>query len=331
MSYLHVGKDHFISLITKKLNSELNIAELKELNSWLSESSGNGEVLSDFKNVWGSVSNYKSTVSFDADAAYEDFVKKYNIPKSTDLPAKSSSQGISLIRLILSAIIIAALVYGGYRMMNNINNAISNDDLVARTINLDAFSTATLAPSTNLNFNKEDFTLSQLDGQLYLDLAKQGSALILDFEDVQAKANNTMINVQSYAGESKFIADVEKGSVKFDINDDQLTVGQGKRLTFDSESKTTEISVADPNVSGWKDGIIRWDNTPLPEVFSSIEKFYGVEITVIDDSPLNGKITAINYQPEDINECLELLTGTLSMHIKRVGLKKFEISNIHAK
>ncbi len=331
MSYLHVGKDHLISLITKKLNSELNIAELKELNSWLSESSGNGQVLNDFKDVWGSVSNYKSTVSFDADAAYKDFVKKYNIPQSLDATTVAP-KGISLIRLLLSAVVIAALFYGGYKMMTNINNAISNDDLVARTINLDAFSTATIAPSTSVNFNKEDFTISQLDGQLYLNLAKEGGALNLDFKDVQAKANNTMLNVQSYGGDNKFIADVEKGSVKFDINNDQLTVGQGKRLIFDSESQTTEISIADPSVAGWKDGIIQWDNTPLTEVFASIEKFYGVEITVVDGSSLAGRaITAIDFKPVDINECLYILQSTRSMKIERVGLKKIEISNISSK
>ena len=333
MSYLHVGKDHFISLITKKLNSELNIAELKELNSWLSESSDNSHVLNDFKDVWGSVSTYKSTITFDADTAYQDFVKKYNIPQSSDNSTSATAAGgISILRWLLSAVVVAALVYGGYQMMNNINNAVSNDQLVSRTINLDAFSTATLAPSTSLNFNKEDFTISKLDGQMYLDLAKESGALNLNFEDVQAQAKNTMLNLQSYGKEDKFIADIEKGSVQFEINDDQVTVGQGKRLIFDNKSKTTEITIANPKSSEWKDGFISWNNTPLNEVFTSIEKFYGVEITVIDNSPINAHspFTAINYKPANLNECLQLLTDAYNMTIDREG-KKIEISKISAK
>ena len=48
IQYNIVNKDLYISLITKKLSSELNTAELKDLNSWLNNSKDNAIVLPGF-------------------------------------------------------------------------------------------------------------------------------------------------------------------------------------------------------------------------------------------------------------------------------------------
>lgn len=322
-----MGKDHYISLITKKLNSELNAAELKELNTWLSGSSSNANTLSDFKDVWGSVSSYKSSVTFDADVAYESFIKKYNIEPSDNL-GKPVGNGSSVIRFIFSILTIAALVIGGKQLMNSINHGVSNDQLVSRLINLDANSTATLAPSTQLDFNKDEFTVSNLNGQVYFDIDRRGNTLNLDFDEITANASGALFNIQNYQEDKKLIADVEKGTVSFNVSDKEIKVGQGKRLIYTDGSDEAQIVSSDPSSFAWEKGELSFDNTPLAEVFSSIEKFYGVNIEVVDDSKLEGHLTAIKFRPDSLNECLQMINSSIKMTIVRKGLKQIEISNI---
>ena len=69
---------------------------------------------------------------------------------------------------------------------------------------------------------------------------------------------------------------------------------------------------------------------PLLEVFNSIERFYGVNIEVLDDSSVEGHFTVSNMKPRSLNECLELLHSSIKMDIKRKGLRKIEIRNIQA-
>ncbi len=329
MSFKYVGKEHYISLITKQLNKELNTSELQELNNWLSASSDNATLVSDFKQVWNSVSSYKSTASFDVDAAYSDFVKKYNIPQSSGAKTVSPKTSLSATRLFFALLTVAALVLGGIKLSDKLNNSYSAD-FAKVTIPLSNFSSATLAPSTSLRFNKKDFNLSKLDGQVYLELEeKKGTApLRLDMHDVTANANNVVLNIEN--SDDAFTADIARGSVKFSVNDETVELTEGQRLVYSEKDKKHTVLRSDSNAFAWQKGILSFDNTPLYEVFDEIEKFYGVTITVTDGSPVNQAFTAFNYKPASLNECLELLSSSIEMTITR-DERNIEVSNIKTK
>ncbi len=330
MSFKYVGKEHYISLITKQLNKELNTSELQELNNWLSASSDNATLVSDFKQIWSSVSSYKTTSSFDVDAAYSDFVEKYNIPQSSGAENNTNTKsGLSAIRLFFALLTIAALIFGGIKLSDKLNNSFSAD-FAKNTMPLSNFSSATLAPSTTLRFNKKDFILSKLDGQVYLELEeKKGTApLRLDMDDVTANANNVVLNIEN--SDDAFTADIARGSVKFSVNNEIIELTEGQRLVYNEKNKKHEVLTSDSNAFAWQKGILSFDNTPLYEVFDDIERFYGVTITVTDDSPVTKGFTAFNYKPAGLNECLELLSSSIEMTITRDG-KNIEVSNIETK
>ena len=187
-----MGKEHFISLITKKLNSELSVAELSELNNWLSDSSNNATVLSDFKDVWGNVSSYKSATTFDADAAFESFVKKYNI-EIVNSPLEVEINGFSsFIRLAFATAIICALIYGGIHMVSNQGVTFDNTTYANKEYNLDAFSTTSLAPNSTMKYNKESATISKMEGQAFFDIGEKGNSINLNFDEVQANAKGAL-------------------------------------------------------------------------------------------------------------------------------------------
>lgn len=325
-----MGKEHYITLITKQLNSELSTTELKELNLWLSASSGNTNVASDFKEIWNSVSSYKSSTSFDVDKAYNDFIAKYDI-HSTNVDTKTISGGISLIRLFFAGLTALALIFGGLKLTDKINTTVSSDALASRTISLTANSTATLAPNTSLQYDREDFTINNLAGQVYLDLEDQNKSLSIGFDNATVDASGAILNIQNYKEDNKIVADVEKGSVSFNVNNERLELTAGKQLTLINGSDTPTIKNSNQSAFAWKKGMISFDNTPLDEVFTSLEKFYGVEIEVVDDSQTNGHFTAVNFKPASLDECLEMLVASIHMEIERKDMTHIEVRNIKAK
>ena len=169
-----------------------------------------------------------------------------------------------------------------------------------------------------------------MEGRAFFDISEKGNSINLNLDDVHANAKGALFNLQKYEDEKRIVADVEKGSLSVSIKDDRHTIGQGKRFIYDEETQTTTIITADAFASDWRKGQISFDNTPLDEVFVAIEKFYGVDIDVIDDSAVTGHhLTATDFKPENLNDCLELVASIVDMNISRKG-KSIEISNIKA-
>jgi len=336
MSLKYVGKDYYISLITKQLQNELNTSELKELNSWLSESSTNSELVTDFKSIWSTVSSYKASASFDADLAYTNFLKKYKINfDRVEVPANKTgnSDGLPISRIFLAALTTLALIIGGYTLSKKLANSVSNDTLIAMELPLSAVSSATVAPSTSLSFDKNKFKLSQLDGQVYLNLdePKGNQVLRLQFPDISANANNASFNLQRFSDDKAFVADVSAGSVLFQIANKKYNLQEGNRLTYNEDTKEVLLTEADNSAFQWKKGILSFDDTPLTEVFDKIEKFYGVNITVEKGADLDAHFTAANLKAPTLDECLEILQSSIEMTIKREGIRDFFISDIRIK
>ena len=311
-------------LIAKKLNNELNVAELRELNGWLSSNSANPELLSDFQHIWDSVSSYKVAEAFDSSAAFNKFSKKYDLTTesvSNTLPTSS----ISTAKIALVAITAVALFLGGYFLSNKLTPTFSNDQMVALPIQLTDNASATLKPKTSLKFNANNLKVSKLEGGAYFNLEKQEEPLSFDLSKTKIMANAAKINVQNYKG-NDLIADIEAGSVILEGNDNTEVVPSGKKVIISKETGDWEIIDGNSdNAFAWSKGILSFDNTPLKEVFKTIEQFYGVNIVVTDDLDLTTHFTAINMKPGSLKEVLDLLSTSNEMIIEQSGLNGRDI------
>ena len=328
-----MGKEQYISLIAKKLNNELNIAELRELNGWLSSNSANPELLSDFQHIWDTVASYKSAEVFDSSAAFNKFSQKYDLTADT-APATSAvapKSGSSALKMAMVAITAIAIFLGGYFLSNKLTPTFSNDQMAALPIQLTDNASATLKPNTSLKFDTKKLTVSKLNGGAYFNLEKQTEPLSFDLSNTKIMANNAKMSLQNYKGDN-LIAEIEKGSVTLKNEDETQVVTSGSKIIISKEKGTAPVIVEgnSDNAFNWSKGILSFDNTPLLEVFTTIEQFYGVNIEVIDDSVVTGRhFTAINMQPKNLLELLDLLSSSIDMVIKKSSNgRDIEISEI---
>lgn len=323
-----MGKEQYISLIAKKLNNELNVAELRELNGWLSSNSENPELLSDFQHIWDSVSSYKAAETFDSSAAFSKFSQKYDL--ATQITSDVAKKSTSSIKTIIIALTAIALFLGGYMLSSRLTPTFSNDQMAALPVQLTDNASATLKPNTSLKFNANNLVVSSLDGGAYFNLEKQQVPLNFDLSKTKIMANAAKMNLQNYDGED-LIADVEKGSVTVEFNNKKEVVESGHKIIISKDNGSYSIIAGNSdNAFAWSNGVLSFDKTPLYEVFSTIEQFYGVTIEVTDDSNVSGHFTAINMQPRNLEEVLELLSTSRDMHIKQSGKdgRDIEISEI---
>jgi len=363
-----MNKELYISLISRQLSSELNTSQLQNLNSWLSKSKDNANLLNEFKQTWDATSAYKQTLAIDVDASFASFANKFNIPTSQTAvkPAKPSN----LKRNILLALLLLLLLSMGaiYNTITS-NNVVNNKHEALQTF-ADANTEITLSPNSTYNlgsktalssditteltailnnnsdntnadsfsgqqFTSNDFskhlTVEAMSGQAFVDLNDDDFKFIGLDGGRALGAQNASFNIQNYADDNMTVVDVQSGKVMFfDNKGEAFVINEGQRAIFD---KTTgQLLKADnPTVNPfkWHKGILVFNDTPLEEAFLLLERFYGVDIEVDLDSSLENKnFTATFPISSDLDDCLQLINTSFKMDIERVNTRTVKISNV---
>ncbi|CCY35761.1 sigma factor regulatory protein FecR/PupR family [Alistipes sp. CAG:831] len=121
------------------------------------------------------------------------------------------------------------------------------------------------------------------------------------------KVTGTVFNLSCYSPDEELKLTLLEGSVEVLTDKEEVfTLEEGSKITVKSESAYTDST---PDIDGdtaWKNGVLHFDNTPMKEVLESLERWYGVEITVSDISIYKNSFTA-DFRSESINQVLELM------------------------
>lgn len=124
------------------------------------------------------------------------------------------------------------------------------------------------------------------------------------------KVTGTVFNLSCYSPDEEVKLTLLEGSVEVMTDkEDVFTLEEGSKITVRKESAYADTT---PDIDGdtaWKDGILHFDNTPMKEVLESLERWYGVHITVRDNSIYRNSFTA-DFRSESIHQVLELLSFT---------------------
>ncbi|MDA8692628.1 DUF4974 domain-containing protein [Saprospiraceae bacterium] len=223
------------------------------------------------------------------------------------------------------------------------NNSSYNNNFSSKNSSTSSSSSSSSSSSnnnSNNNFNSNssatDYSVENFYGQGYFDVnvpAGMKPAKIEIEDDRYIETENATFNLQNYEEDDFSVIDVQTGSIKFVAGENVLNITEGQRLIYNEKSGNYKtVKLPELNPFKWHKGVLVFDNTPLDEAFSMIERFYGVNINVKDDSNLDGHpFTVTLYKGTNLNECLELLSETIPMQIERVGDRDVEVSNVKRK
>jgi len=144
------------------------------------------------------------------------------------------------------------------------------------------------------------------------------------------ETENATFNLQNYEEDDFSVIDVQTGSVKFVAGENILNVTEGQRLIYNEKSGTYKtVKLPELNPFQWHKGVLVFDNTPLDVAFTNIERFFGVNINVADNSSFDNKnFTATLYKASNLNDCLELLSESVDMKIERLNERDIQITEI---
>jgi len=154
----------------------------------------------------------------------------------------------------------------------------------------------------------------ELKGEAFFDVTKQSSGKFnVNVEEVNVQVLGTRFNVNAYKENKHVEVVLEEGIVELTLDNDsqfRKLLKPGDRAVINGAEKTVLLNQVNPmEFSSWKEGVFYFHDQKLEGFFERLEKRYGVQFVLDDDSHLQQlsiNMTIRNDRLEDVLKIVEL-------------------------
>lgn len=126
-----------------------------------------------------------------------------------------------------------------------------------------------------------------LEGEAYFVVAKnQKRPFIVNLNGPEIHVLGTSFNVQDYPENKDIVVCLDEGNINMTLpSEKKYPVHPGERLVYNKDNQQCTISRMNDmqRLSMWKQNVIVFKDTPLPEVIKVLNRWYDVEFKVEDE------------------------------------------------
>ncbi|QGY47011.1 DUF4974 domain-containing protein [Maribellus comscasis] len=299
--------------------------EMEKLHSWINESPENEakfKTLTDEREIARNIDAFES---IDIERAWKKYEEK-------NVAIKLRKQ-ILRWRLAASIILIAGLSGSLLSYFNRsdvseettpefFTSVVTENGQTSRIVLPDS-SVVWLNSQTTLSYSNK-FSIEnrniKLDGEAFFKVQRNEEIpLIVSCGNLKVKVLGTEFDVCSFPADDKVNVILEKGKIELThVNNlfQPLDLRPGHMAQFDEQKKILSLQKVDTyEYTSWKDGVLIFKDTPMKEVISKLEHWYGVEINVntpdVYDLVFNATIV-----DESLEEIFKLIEYTCDVSYK---------------
>lgn len=335
--------EYIWALIARYVDNTLSDEDARKLENWLEESGENRRILQSVDQIWKS-----SEEKFQ-----DSLIKELNLEKDWDVIAEHLRQGdpegqqnsvrqFRVLRkrhqffstLVKVAALILVAVTSGYLTLQYAPAA--QQEIVYEPV----FKEITTQPGERANIDLGDGSRVQLNadsklimpdrfspdrrevklkGQAFFDVKSDPKRpFFIRSGEAVVEVVGTSFDVRSYDDENEIRVVVRDGTVELsDANDasNRIVLNQGYlgRITRNSRNLKLEPVDEMDQYLGWLDGRLIFRNSPMPEVFSNIERWYDVEVKLdLKDDTLMEQEFSADLKTRSVKEVLEVISVSMN-------------------
>ncbi|RKD92028.1 FecR family protein [Mangrovibacterium diazotrophicum] len=151
----------------------------------------------------------------------------------------------------------------------------------------------------------------ELVGEAYFDVVKSSTPFVIQANQLHVQVLGTAFNVMAYENEQPAVT-LDRGSVAISTEGmAKQMLKPGFQAVLDTLNKQVSVTKVETDLfSCWRDHRMVFRNEPLKQVVEKLERWYNVDIDVVDSSLLANEVTA-NIEYESIQEVLDLMRLTM--------------------
>ncbi|MEI9919904.1 MAG: FecR domain-containing protein [Bacteroidota bacterium] len=296
-------------LIAKYLSGEATPEEAIALSDWL-EVPANKIRFEELESTWNHVNPSRKVRAINKEAAWRKI-------QPTQPLGISRNFRIGIAASIMLVLVVGMWLYVQKPVVTGLS-VVTTD--TTRGVTFADNSKVTLYRNTSIEF-PEQFTGSKrevklLAGEAFFSVAKDpAKPFVIHASFTDIKVVGTQFNV-SMKGDEVEVA-VSEGRVLVTSNVDSVYLDAGSAARFAINKKAT-TSETDPNTWAYASRVLDFKDTPVDEVIRTVEKMYGCEISVTNDSVNKCPITA-HFNNDSVDKVLLLISDALNVKLEQNG------------
>jgi len=302
--------------IIRYLDGDISEEDKSHLTHWIKSSEANTAFYSEVKDTWEATIVNANRVA-GSDMEWQKFKSRIQTGHKQVI---QYSQRILRAWQSVAALLVVLLSITGWLLFQNVQqNKVLAAGVIKTVVPIGEKSQVILPDGTVVWINSgSELTYSnafglqsrdvQLNGEAYFEVTKKAdSPFRVMARDCQVKVLGTQFNVKSYDDHLSTEIALAEGSVSLTSNNGQQLVmepGQVAVTNSDGTISFKELNVE--NLICWKDHMLRFDNTPLADVVSQLERWYGVTIKIDQMDHLKDRRFTFTIKTESLSEILRV-------------------------
>lgn len=303
-------KQDNISLIVKNLLQEANQKEAETLQNLKNTDEDFSSLHDDMSQIWDIAGNYTPNVAIDTQSAFDKFAANYDLP--IDRPNAKQNH---VKQYIAYAIALLLIIISSFVIFNNVSSTstIKGGDgsnyavPVANYENFGDVDKLVLSPNSQILIDNDDNSILNVDGNAYFEISKKSE---IKLGDAKVGAQNSAFSVSNFEDNNEYMLSVKSGKLDFALDGKVYEAPSGHSLLVDKSNGSVELTETKGNLANnitWVDGKLIFIEAYLDDVFSDVEKYFGVNIEIEGSIPNNGRFE-LNSPYNPISSADELFT-----------------------
>lgn len=308
-------------LIIRFLTNEISESENTELDNWKKLEAKNQEYFDDYKILWELTENKIEDEIFQINIDEElDLVRsKLGFNKAKVVKIKSKKSNFWKFAVASAAILVLSVSLFFIFNKNQVS-LVAENSVIETTLPDNSEISLNVNSEIKYPKNFEKNRMVELVGDAFFQVEHDSvHPFIVKTENYYVEVVGTEFYVST---KDDFEVTVKNGVVKvYPINNssDSIVLRAGDNVV-ETTSNQILSTVDNQNYLAWKTGKIEFNNTPLSEITSVLEKTYNISIEISNDDYKNLKMTA-TFDNQSIESILKVVEATMNVKISKQGEK----------
>lgn len=338
--------DQYSELIAKFLAGESSLSDKEALFAWTQEDEANRQFYEEIEQVWN-MTNGADAAPFDTDL--DDAWAKIDRgtgPSANQLPTNlpplpeelepSSARIVPLSKRIqhwrvAAAILLLAVAGLWWTTQQTAAPSLVEIQTLSgekKEISLPDGSHVWLNENSRLVY-AEDFTIRNLnlEGEAFFAVERmEESPFTISSGEATTQVLGTSFNVRAYPLEENIEVTVETGKVALALAANaeaavELPAGTSG-IVIKKEERVERIEEKISNALAWKTLKLDFDDDPMEEVISTLERYFGTEI-IVTDQRINACPYTSTFDQPDLDSILDIIGASVGFEVRKEGAKYF--------
>ena len=167
------------------------------------------------------------------------------------------------------------------------------------------------------NYNKRNREI-ELTGEAYFNVAKNNRLpFIVRTSDIKVRALGTNFDLMAYPEDETLSVTLVEGEVQINAPDNKtVKLSANQKAIYDKSENNFMIEKVDPVFSiSWKDNMLKFDNEPLPDILTHLERWYDVKF-YYPENVLESQRFTLTIKTESLREVLDLIRISTPIRFK---------------